>query len=292
MNKFYIKSIIRDDGLRLDFDAEEVFLANENTLLVNPTPETTELEYTEISGGEVLGQRNPSVEQEINGIVLAKKTEFWVLFYKFRAFFQINHVFKIITIKKNGTLFSQQTAWLIDFQMPPQPNEDYARFSLKMKIGDLALREYAEDSAGNEIFANFAILPLISASSGGQVWDPVGQVWDSVGSVWAAGEGGVQSVSIASVAKIYPVWTIIGPSVNPSLQNNTTDTFAKYDGTVGSGQTLKVDFSTGEAYLDGALVSRNIHGQVSFTPGENLVGFNSDGGSTSSSKIEWNNILG
>lgn len=102
----------------------------------------------------------------------------------------------------------------------------------------------------------------------------------------------MQTVSITSISKIYPVWTVKGECVNPSLQNNSTDTVAKYNGTVADGQTLIVDFSTGEARLDGALVSRSIIGQVSCDPGDNIMGFNSDGGNSSSSTIEWNNIIG
>ena len=79
--------------------------------------------------------------------------------------------------------------------------------------------------------------------------------------------------------------------MNPKLQNNTTDTNAEYDGTVAEGQTLTVDFTAGTAYLDSALVSRSVYGVVSFRPGENIVGFNSDGGATDSSTISWNNII-
>lgn len=119
----------------------------------------------------------------------------------------------------------------------------------------------------------------------------MGLVSDNVGEEWAIGRGGVQAVNIASTKVIYPVWIVNGPCVNPKLQNNTTDTNAEYDGTVAEGQTLTVDFTAGTAYLDSALVSRSVYGVVSFRPGENIAGFNSDGGATDSSTISWNNII-
>ena len=118
-----------------------------------------------------------------------------------------------------------------------------------------------------------------------------GEVWDNVGGVWEAGSGGVQTISVDSTQKIYPVWTVTGPCVNPVLQNNTTDTFASFDGTVAAGQTLTVYFEDGIAYLDSAIATRYVSGYVSFLPGENMVGFNSDGGSAESSTISWDNII-
>ena len=118
-----------------------------------------------------------------------------------------------------------------------------------------------------------------------------GEVWDNVGTEWEMGNGGVQTVNIASTQAIYPVWVVEGPCINPKLQNNTTDTIAEFDGTVATGQTLTVDFEAGTAYLDSALVTRYVAGIVSFAPGENMAGFNSDGGATQESTISWNNII-
>ena len=120
----------------------------------------------------------------------------------------------------------------------------------------------------------------------------MGLVADSVGEVWVDGEGGVQSVIINSVSAVYPIWVVQGECVSPTLQNNTTDTLAVYNGTVAAGQTLVVDFEAGTARLDGALVTRNVTGLVRCVPGENIMGFNSDGGHTEASEIKWNNVIG
>lgn len=118
-----------------------------------------------------------------------------------------------------------------------------------------------------------------------------GEMWDNVGAEWESGAGGVQTVNIDSTQAVYPVWVVEGPCTNPTLQNNTTDTVASFDGTVASGQTLTVDFAAGVAYLNSALVTRYVSGLVSLAPGANTVGFNSDGGSTSTSTISWNNTI-
>lgn len=291
-NKFYIKKFIRDDGQTLAFDVNEIYLAQDNVLLVSPDPNTTAVEFTEADGGEMIRQQNTIYQQPVNGLIIPKTTDYWELRTQLSLFFQINHTYKIIYIKKDGTMFAASNAWISSgLQIVPVPHEEYSNWSIEFSIGDTAWTEYAEDSEGKEIYSNTVTLPLISASSGGEYWDSVGAVWDNVGEDWEEGAGGVQTVNIASTRTIYPVWVVQGPCINPILQNNTTDTYASYNGTVAAGQTLTVDFAAGTAYLNTALVTRNVSGLVSFVPGENIAGFNSDGGETQQSTISWNNTI-
>lgn len=290
--KFYIKKFIRDDGEMLEFDGEEIYLAKENTLLVRTDPDTTAVEYTESDGGEMIRQRNSTYEQPISGLIIPKTTDYWALTSRLSLFFKINHTYKIVYLKKDGTMFAAQDAWISGgLQIVPVPYENYSEWSIQFTLGNVDWTEYAEDGAGHEVFSHTVSLPLISAATGGEVWDSVGLVSDSIGEEWEAGSGGVQSVNIASTKNVYPVWIVEGPCINPKLQNNTTDTNAEFDGTVAEGQKLTVDFAAGTAYLDNALVTRYVYGLVSFAPGENLAGFNSDGGDTNSSSICWNNIV-
>lgn len=290
--KLYIKKFIRDDGEMLSFDDQELYLAKDNVLLVRPDPNTTSVEYTEADGGEMVRQHNSTYEQPVNGLLIPRSSDYWDLSMTLARFFQINHTFKIIYVKKDGSMFAISDAWIsTGLQIVPVPHETYSSWTITLTVGNSDWYEYAEDSQGHEIYSNTVTLPLIGNTTGGENWDAVGTVWNNVGEKWVIGAGGVQSVNIASTKPIYPLWIVEGPCVNPKLQNNTTDTNAEYDGTVAEGQTLTVDFTAGTAYLDSALVSRLVYGVVSFNPGENIAGFNSDGGTTNSSTISWNNII-
>lgn len=292
-DKFAVRTIIRDDGVRLEFDEKEIYLSADNILLNRPEINSTDVDFTDVNGGEMIYQKLPPHEQPFNGLIFPKTSNYWNLYTKISGFFRINHNYKIIYRRKSGELFAQHNAWLIQsLQIDSKAREDYAPFSVGFKIGSSSLYEYAEDDEGNETYANKITLPLLSAAAGGEEWDDIGLVYDGLGEVWSGGGGGVQNVHINSVLNIYPVWTVIGECVNPSLQNNTTDSVARYNGTVAEGQTLVVDFVSGEARLDGVLVSRNITGQVSCKPGDNIMGFNSEGGSATLSIIEWNNVIG
>lgn len=291
-DKFYIEKFIRDDGATLEFDGQEILLAEDNNLLQRANPNTTTINFTEADGGEMLSQRLETVEQVINGLILPKTSEYWTLFNQLAAFFKINHIYKIVYKKRSGNMFAISNAWVSTaLQINPTPHEKYSNWSVGLMLGSNLWREYAEDSNGNEIYANSVEIPLVTSAVGGEDWDNVGLVIDNVGEVWISGSGGVQSIMIDSTTVVYPVWTVVGPCVNPKLQNNTTDTEAEYAGAVAAGQTLIIDFESGEARLDGALVTRLVSGVVSCAPGENLIGFNSDGGETKVSTLSWNNII-
>ena len=111
-NKLYIKKFIRDDGETLSFDGEEVYLAQDNTLLVRPDPATSSVEYTEADGGEMIRQRNSVYDQPINGLIIPKTTDYWALGARLSQFFQINHTYSIIYIKKDGSMFQTKDAWI------------------------------------------------------------------------------------------------------------------------------------------------------------------------------------
>ena len=90
-NKLYIKKFIRDDGETLSFDAEEIYLAKDNTLLVRADPATTAVEYTEADGGEMIRQRNATYMQPINGLIIPKTSTYWALVTQLSLFFKVNH---------------------------------------------------------------------------------------------------------------------------------------------------------------------------------------------------------
>ena len=292
MNKFKIWKLLRDDGETFVIDEKEIYLAQDNSILAMPEIDTSEVEYTEVDGGEMIGQRLHPLIQTINGIMLPNTEGAYLeLVTKLINFFKINHTYTILYRTKTGKLFTRRDAWISDgLQVTPIANEDYLTFTCSLKVPRRFMYEYADDGNGNEMYSNSVTLPLLTAESGGRVWDAVGSVYDNVGAVYEEGNGGVKSIIVNTSMRVYPAWTVRGPCNNPQLQNNTTDTVARYSGFIASGQVLVVNFETNEAHIDTLLVSRNVTGQVYFNPGINTVGFNSEGGDTTESMMAWRNI--
>lgn len=171
-DKLYIKKFIRDDGERLSFDGEQLYLAQENTLLVRPDPSTTAVNFTEADGGEMIRQQNTTYDQPVNGLIIPKSTDYWTLTKQLSLFFKVNHTYKIIYVKKDGSMFKVSNAWISSgLQIVPVPHEEYSRWSITMTIGNVNWTEYAENSQGDEIYSNTITLPLISAATGGEEWE-------------------------------------------------------------------------------------------------------------------------
>lgn len=292
MEYFYIKKFIRDDKETLTFDREELYLDNENTLLVRPDLDTTSIQYTGVDGGEMIAQRQTTITQPINGLIVPKTTDYWTLRSKLTGFFLPNHTYSIIYETIDGSQSKASGAWIVEnLQVPPEPDEKYSRWTLTLEIGTAHIYEYEENEQGEEVYSNSVNVGLVGAGTGGQVWDSVGQEWDEIGQVWERGEGGLQPVTVESSATVYPVWTVTGEAEQPAIRNNSTDTEATYNGTIATGQTLVVDFSTGVATLDGLVVTRNLKGQLTLKPGENVIGFSTESGTTEQSNLKWNNII-
>lgn len=293
-NIFSIKKIVRDDGATLEIDAHEVYLDSDNQLLVRADPSTSAVNFTEANGGEMLAQRLTVAEQPLNGLILPKETPYWRLVQRLTSFWQINHTYKIVYIKSDGALFVVDGAWINSaLQITPTPKEEYSKWSVSLTVGNELWREYAEDEDGGEIDANMVMLPSLSVSAGGELWDDIGEVFDDIGEVWTNdSNSGVQTVIFETIKPLYPTWTVVGPCSNPKIQNNTTNTTATYNGAIAAGQTLTVNFKTSEAHLDGALVSRLVDGSLVCNPGENRIGFSSDDASVKECSLSWDNIIG
>ena len=291
-DKFYIKKIVRDDGEAFGFDGQEIYLAQDNSLLIRPNPDTTAVEFTGADGGEMVSQRNSTYTQPIKGLIIPKSTTYWALVSKLGEFFRINHNYSVIYKKKDGKMFKQQGAWISSgLQITPRPYEEYSEWSVELTIGHPQWTEYVEDAQGEEIYANSVELPLISANQGGEVWDAVGGEWDAVGEVWEVGSGGLQTITVSSTGTIYPVWIVAGPCVDPVLQNNTTDSICTYTGSIPAGASLVVDFSEGTAKIGNTIVTRFMNGIVTMVDGQNVMGFSKASGDTESSTLAWNNVI-
>ena len=171
-DKIYLKKFIRDDGKTLEMDGRELYLADDNTLLVQADPSTTEIEYTEADGGEMIRQRLAINDQTINGLIVPRNENYWELYQRVSSFFQINHEYKLIYKRKSGEMFAVKDAWLSTRpQIIPHPYENYSEWSITFRVGEPFWTEYAESPSGDEIYAHSVTLSLVTANQGGEVWE-------------------------------------------------------------------------------------------------------------------------
>ena len=113
------------------------------------------------------------------------------------------------------------------------------------------------------------------------------------GLVWESGEaGGATIIEASGLDSAFPLWTVPGPSTNPTLTNITTGQSITWQGTVPAGQTLEIDMDKQTATLAGANVYAFVSGDwIRIDPGPNRITYVGTG-ATQASTLSWNNIVG
>lgn len=113
------------------------------------------------------------------------------------------------------------------------------------------------------------------------------------GLVWESGEaGGATIIEASGLDSAFPLWTVPGPSTNPTLTNITTGQSITWQGTVPAGQTLEIDMDKQTATLAGANVYAFVSGDwIRIDPGSNRMTYVGTG-ATQASTLSWNNIVG
>lgn len=128
-------------------------------------------------------------------------------------------------------------------------------------------------------------LQFTYSTSGGD--DPGGFEWET------GGGGGLVSVTVDSIADVYPLITINGPATNPTLENLTTSTTMSYVGTIAEGQSLVIDTMAQTAKLSGTNVVQNLYGDWLFlSPGVNRIAYTTSNSDAPDAEGEFNEIVG
>lgn len=212
----------------------------------------------------------------------------------FLAFFRKDYYYTVVYIFSDGTAIQRRQGFIVD---APEVRELYQympEYHVALNFEDINYYTYAEDSSGHQIYGKSATIPISAGSPyGGLVWDGYGTTWDSTGAIWEAGGGGPTTLMVDSIDKVFPVWTVNEPAVNPQLAVLTTGTSITYTGTVAAGQTLVIDMLNKTAFLNGVSVINNISGDwVNFAPGNNRVTYTTTNADATYSTIEWQEIVG
>lgn len=295
---FILALFIRDDGQRFllgtgayEFEEKQLhFIAND---FQNDT--------VEVQGGDgtfLAGQVRRATTQTFNGFVgdnTVSQQETEVYRRAFLAFFRKNYYYKVVYIFHDGTAIQRRKGFIVD---APEVQELYQftpRYHVGLNFEDVNYYAYSEDAEGTEIYGKTATIERSSGpQNGGLVWDEDGIVWDNIGAIWEEStSGGPTTVLVESIDKVYPVWKVEGPAVNPQLAVLSTNTTITYSGTVNAGQTLLVDMFNKVATLNGTSVIGNVNGDwLYFMPGNNRVLYTTNNAGAPASHIQWQEIVG
>lgn len=295
--KCWILALIkRDDGARfLLGDGNYEFKDD----LQHFQPNQFENDVVSLQGtdGQILaGQVRRGASQSFDGYIgdaITSKHDTEELRKDFLMFFRKNHYYTVIYIFQDGAAIQRKRGYIVDAPSIPEMLQKQPEYHVALNFEDVNYYEYAETSAGDEIYANHVEIEVATSASGGLQWDNTGAIADNNGYIFdAGGGGGGANITIDGVDDAWPVWTVTGPAIDPTLTNVTTGRSITWEGTVPSSQQLIVDMSNQTATMAGANVFEFITGDwINMKSGLNRLTY-SAGSATEPAVVEWNNIVG
>lgn len=212
---------------------------------------------------------------------------------EFIAFFQKNHFYTVVYILPDSTAIQRRRGFIVDSPEVKELRQIYPEYHVALNFEDVPYYKYAEDSEGNEQYTELATIPISTNTSGGLVWDSLGVVWDETGAEWEDGStGGATTISVDSTEVVYPVITITGPTVNPTIENLTNATTAVYTGTITASQTLVINTLDKTVKLNGTSVASKLSGWISLEPGQNRIYYSADNATAPNATLEWQEVVG
>lgn len=295
---FILALFIRDDGERflLGSDAYE-FKEKQIHFIAN----SFDNDIVEVQGDDgvlLAGQVRRSSVQNFEGYIgdaTVSKSDIENYRQAFFRFFRKNYHYTVVYIFPDGTAIQRRKGFIVDAPEVKEIWQYFPEYSIGINFEDVNYYSYSEDSTGTETYDKSATIYLSTgATEGGLIWDNVGVEWDNIGAEWEAGAGaGPTTVLVDSIDRVYPVWTVTGPAINPQLSILTTNTTLNYTGTVTAGQTLIIDMFNKTATLNGSSVIKNISGDwIYFNPGNNRVTYTTTNADADASIIKWQEVVG
>lgn len=172
---------VRDDGQRLLLgDGMYEFQQKQQHFKAN----TIVNDAVDVQGNDgtlLAGQVRRATTQSFDGYIGdATSTPQEIEQYRrnFFAFFLKNHFYEVIYIFQDGTAIKRQKGFLIDAPEVKELFQISPAYHVALNFEDVNYYEYNENAEGQEIYGESADIPLVSAGSGGQVWDEYGIVWE------------------------------------------------------------------------------------------------------------------
>lgn len=295
---FILALFIRSDGKRFLLGDGNYTFTQKQLLFSAALTSNDIVELQGTDGAVLAGQVRRPATQSFDGIIgdgSRSRNDIEIARRKFIAFFAQDYHYTVVYLDCNGNASQQKLGYIVDTPEVKELYQIQPSYHVALAFEDVNYYEYAEDSAGNEVYASSATIPLTGDRYGGLIWDNDGVVWDNDGATWEAGTDGSEVVlDLSLLAGNTPVvWSVPGPVTNPQLSNTGSGDVLTYTGTVGATETLVINTLDETAYISGSDRSNNVSGDwLRLSPGTNRISYNADSSGAPASKLQWQGVVG
>lgn len=158
-----------------------------------------------------------------------------------------------------------------------------ADYNIRLVAGDHRMYDFTDGAAQSVI--------VEKREDGGLLWSPTGLLWHSDGLHWEGSSAPPRAVNDGNV-HVWPIITLRGTAVNPSITNQTLNETLALNLTMGADDVVVFDTQNREVKFNGQNIENNLSRSQYWrlVPGINDILLNSANNSdTITAKIEWHN---
>ena len=294
---FILALFIRSDGQRFLLGDGDYTFAQKQLLFTASVMSNDVVQLQGSNGAMLAGQVRRPATQSFDGFIgdgTSSRNDVEIARRKFIAFFQQDYSYTVVYLDCNGNASQQKLGYIVDSPEVKELYQIQPNYHVALAFEDVNYYEYAENPAGEEIYASSAMIPLTGDRYGGLMWDEDGVVWDNDGAVWEQGTDGSQVVLNLNIVGNTPVvWSVHGPVTNPQLSNTATGETLVYTGYVGATETLVINTLEETAYISGSDRSANVTGDwLRLAPGINRISYLADSSGAPASELQWQGVIG
>ena len=159
-----------------------------------------------------------------------------------------------------------------------------ADYNIRLVAGDHRMYDFTDGAAMKA--------ELERPRDGGLLWSTTGLLWNADGLRWEAG-GGAVMVTNDGNTHVWPIITLTGSAINPSVTNQTTGEELSLNISMTDSDVVVFDTYNREVLLNGVNIANNLVSDQYWrlVPGLNELILNSNGNNdTVTAVVEWHNV--
>lgn len=173
---FILALFIRDDGERFLLGSRAYEFVDSQLHFVANSYQNDIVEVQGNDGVMLAGQVRRGTSQPFDGYIGDQTVDRPTIEqYRrdFMKFFRKNHYYKVVYVFPDGSAVQRRNGFIVEAPEVKELYQLFPQYHISMNFEDINYYVYEEDSEGEEIYGESAILKIATSATGGLIWEEV-----------------------------------------------------------------------------------------------------------------------
>ena len=171
---FILALFIRDDGERFLLGSRAYEFIDSQLHFVANSYQNDIVEVQGNDGIMLAGQVRRGTSQPFDGYIgdqTVDRTTIEQYRRDFMKFFRKNHYYKVVYVFPDGSAVQRRNGFIVEAPEVKELYQLFPQYHISMNFEDINYYVYEEDSEGEEIYGESAILKIATSATGGLIWE-------------------------------------------------------------------------------------------------------------------------